>query len=105
MVCAFPYTEIAYLSALVKMWPSFISVSVFKFTSTALEDVNAAILALRLPSRVRLVLVEQPDDTYTDSIYYPVNYLRDLAIQNSITTHYIVVDSGTLLSCENCFYD
>lgn len=83
------------------MWPSFISVSVFKPTTTVLEDINTAILTLRLPSRVRLVLVDQPEGTYTDSFYYPVNYLRDLAIQNCITTHYIVVDSGTLLSRED----
>ncbi|KAK8816436.1 hypothetical protein WA556_001381 [Blastocystis sp. ATCC 50177/Nand II] len=98
VVCAFPYSEMAYLSALIQMWPSFISVSVFKPTTTVLEDINTAILTLRLPSRVRLVLVDQPEGTYTDSFYYPVNYLRDLAIQNCITTHYIVVDSGTLLS-------
>ena len=103
MVCAFPYSEMAYLSALIQMWPSFISVSVFKPTTTVLEDINTAILTLRLPSRVRLVLVDQPEGTYTDSFYYPVNYLRDLAIQNCITTHYIVVDSGTLLSREDQF--
>lgn len=97
-MCALRYTELGYISALAQMWPSFISVSVLKAVTTVPDEAREVIISLGLPSRVRLLVLEPSERAQTEPQNFPINRLRNLAIQNCVTTHYVVVDSGTLLS-------
>lgn len=80
------------------MWPSFISVSVLKPVATDRDEAREAITGLGLPSRVRLLVLDPSERAQTEPQNFPINRLRNLAIQNCVTTHYVAVDSGTLLS-------
>ena len=97
-MCALRYTELGYVSTLAQMWPSFISVSVLKPVATDRDEAREAIASLGLPSRVRLRVLDPSERAQTEPQNFPINRLRNLAIQNCVTTHYVVVDSGTLLS-------
>lgn len=49
------------------------------------------ITSLRLPSRIRIVLYI-PQKNSKETSDYPVNKLRNIAIVNIVTTHFLVMD-------------
>ena len=68
------------------------SYSIAVFThSNQVEETIKLIKSLQLPSRVRIVLyIPQKDSEKIGD--YPVNKLRNIAIVNIITTHFLVMD-------------
>ena len=82
LVCVVDRSTLFTLSHLEQMWPGPISVAV-------LAPVNESQFMM-LSSRTRIAVVHT-------SLPKSLNYLRNVAINNTRTTHFLVIDSGTLV--------
>ena len=82
IVCVIECHNWFYVKQLEEMWPGPISIAI----PSPVPEKDIASLS----PRVRMAVVE------TNGLF-PLNYLRNVAINNTITSHYIVIDSGTVL--------
>lgn len=82
IVCVLERHNWFYVKQLEEMWPGPISIAI----PSPVPEKDIASLS----PRVRMAVVE------TNGLF-PLNYLRNVAINNTITSHYIVIDSGTVL--------
>lgn len=90
IIAATTPNRLTFLPSLLKRWPGQFSIAV-KVKAGEERLVRKTLRQLSLPDRVRLVLYLTPPK-HKHYLQFPVNKLRNLAIVNIVTTHFLVLD-------------
>ena len=90
IVSATTMDRLAFLPSLLERWEGEFCIAV-KVKNLDERKASAAVRKLHLPDRVRIILyiVSARSSEATD---FPVNKLRNIAIVNIVTTHFLVLD-------------
>lgn len=95
MIIALNVNDFPYLSLLMSMWSSFISVALYLPSSVPFSQLEDTISTTLLTDRVHLIVIkqQQPDEVF------PLSKLVNTAIHYCQTTHYLISDSSVFFSC------
>lgn len=95
MIIALSVNDFSYLTLLMSMWSSSISVALYLPSSVPFSQLESIISVTPLTDRVSLIVVkqQQPDEIF------PLSKLVNTAIHYCQTTHYLISDSSVFFSC------